>query len=651
MIAVSNNFKEAMKQPVKEIRAYLTGDNINIWDNNDLIQFKISADSGLCKTAMRKLEAKFYGEHNLLGKWIHAGFGVKLNDGNFEYLDYGSFLVTETTSIKDTGETTIVAYDRMIRSMTKYNKLNIEYPIGLYDYTVALCSMFGMQVANNSFAVHNNWQITQELWENIDGITYRDILQQICQVTCTTAIITNSDKIYFKPITSTNEILNYNNMFKLKLEPQYGEINSVVLSRTPQEDNIYMRNEDSIDLNGLTEWKIENNEIIDKDRDNAMTPIYNAMFGTKFYPFETSTEGLGWYEIADNFDIINNTGDVFNTTLFNFSITVNGAINEILKTNAETKTQTQYQYATTIEKRVKNTEIITNKQENYIKQLVSDMYEEDGIVNENFTKILQDLANILLAVQKSGGNNLIKNSVGFAGTTEWELDYDNEDTSIVNTLSSVELLQNGTSGGAFQLNGVKISQNIIVSSKDTYTFNCKVQKRAGFTGYVKVYNANDSTQKWERNFLQEEVLNFENITFENINITGNTLVVEMYGVEESNLTITDSMLNVGDLSSIWTQANGEILNTQVNINMNGVMVKSLQFEETGQYTVINPLEFSGYSNKNGVSTRVFTVNGDTTEVENLFIKNIFKLPPIKFVKNLSGQNRGVAIVADWSGIQ
>lgn len=205
----------------------------------------------------------------------------------------------------------------MIRSMTSYKPLNIEYPISLYDYTVALCNSFGMALYNNSFDVHNNWEVTQDLWKNIDGITYRDILQQIAQVTCTTVII-KEDKIYFKPLTNTGEELTYDNMFKLKLEPIYGEINSVVLSRTPQEDNIYMRDDESIELNGLTEWKIENNEIIDKDRDSAMTPIYNAMHGITYYPFETTTEGLGWYEIADNFDIINDIGDIFNTSLFNF---------------------------------------------------------------------------------------------------------------------------------------------------------------------------------------------------------------------------------------------------------------------------------------------------------------------------------------------
>lgn len=377
MIVVSNDFKMAMKQPIKELDAYIElSDNDKITSADDLVQIKISCDSGMCKTAMRKLEAKYLGEHNLLGQWVHVGYGVKLSTGTFEYLDYGSFLVTEITTAKDTGVTTLVGYDKMINAMKEYSPLDSGYPIDLYTYAQKLCKACDLELSNSSFSVHGDWQITQELWDNISGITYRDILVQIAQVTASTCIITNDNKVYFKQINNTGEQLTYDNMLKLKLEPLYGEINSVVLSRTPAEDNIYMRDEESIEINGLTEFKIENNEIIDKDRDNAMTPIYNALHGISYYPFETTTEGLGWYEIADSFDIVNDTGDVFSTALFNFSVTVDGGIKEILKTVAETKTQTQYQYATSIEKRVKSTEIITDKQNQKI-TLLSESVEEN----------------------------------------------------------------------------------------------------------------------------------------------------------------------------------------------------------------------------------------------------------------------------------
>ena len=647
MIAVSNDFKTAMTRPIKELDAYISGDNIDIRSDNDLIDFKISCEAGLCKTAMRKLEAKFTGSHNLLGQWISVGFGVKLPSGDFEYLDYGSFLVTEITNVKDTGVTTIVAYDRMIRSMTNYNELSITYPVGLYDYTVQLCASFGMAVYNNSFDVHNSWQINEDLWKNIDGITYRDILQQIAQVTCTTVII-KDDKIYFKPITQTNETLTYDNMFKLKLEPIYGEINSVVLARAPQEDNVYMRDETSIENNGLTEWRIENNEIIDKDRDNAITPIYNALHGISYYPFETSTEGLGWYEIGDNFDIVNDLEETFNTTLFNFSISIDGGIKETLKTVANTKTQTQYQYATTIAKRVKNTEIITNKQQQYIDALVSDMYEEDGIVHNNFTQIHQDINNIIQSVQNSGGANLIKNSVMFAydsngAPNDWEVT--GNGTLLIS--ASAEAMANGSlSGHVFVLNNKTAKQTVRVkastesdTNKVYYTFSTRIKKSATGSCYVKLYN------NIEEHLIEipiGESAFYKEYVIQGLLPKDEYYIVEFYGSADSDATFTDNMLAVGEYKSQWQQASGEVMNTQVNINLDGVLIKSSVY--LGDYTVMSPLEFAGYSSINGTITKVFSLNKDTTLVKKLQAEDEVKMVPIKIVPITTGSLQGWAFV-------
>lgn len=651
MIAVSNDFKTAMRQPVKELDAYIRIDeNDSITSADDLIQFKVSCDTGLCKTAMRKLEAKYLGDRNLLGQWVHVGFGVKLTGGTFEYLDYGSFLVTEITYTKDTGVTTITGYDKMIMSMKNYVKMSFEYPMSLYDYTQALCMAFGVNLGNESFDVHNNWQITQELWENIDGITFRDILVQIAQVTCTTCMIGNDDNIYFKPITETNETLTYDNMKKLKLEPVYGEINSVILSRTPQEDNIFMRDDESIATNGLTEWKIENNEIIDKDRDNAMTPIYEAMHGITYYPFETTTEGLGWYEIADNFDIINDTGDVFNTTLFNFSITIDGGIKETLKTVAETKTQTQYQYATTIAKRVKNTEIIVNKQEQYIENLVTDMYEEDGLIHENFTTVHQDIDNIINSVQNSGGNNLIKNSVMFAYDTDnnpnnWTV----EGAGTLNISSSAEALNSGSvSGHIFTLLNKKVSQRVTVKldtvdipadEKTYYTFSTKIKKDATGTCYVRLYNSNE---EYRIELGEGESSFYGDYEIKALLPKDTYYIIEFYGSADSNATFTDNMLAVGEYKTLWTQASGEIMNTQVNINLDGVLVKSSIY--LGDYTVMSPLEFAGYSKINGSVTKVFSLNKDTTLVKKLEAEDEIKMIPIKIVPVTTGDLQGWAFV-------
>ena len=635
-----------MKQPIKELDAYINTENESIKSADDLISFKVSCDTGMCKTAMKKLEAKIIGEHDLLGKWVNVGFGVRLEDRTFEYLDYGSFLITEITTTKDTGVTQVVGYDKMISAMTEYTPLEVTYPIGLYDYTVALCRVIGLEVANPSF-INNNWQITEDLWANISGITYRDILVQIAQATGSTCIIDSNNNICFKYITPTGEELTYDNMIKWKLEPIYGEINSVVLSRTPQEDNIYMKDDASIEVNGLTEFKIENNEIVDKNRDLAIIPIYNILRGIYYYPFETTTEGLGWYEIGDSFNVINDLGTAYKCVLFNFSITIDGGIKEILKTTAETKTQTQYQYATPMGKRVKNTEIIVNKQEQYIEQLVTDMYNEEGMVHENFTRVYQDIDNIVNAVQHTGGNNLLKNSVMFAYDTEGnpnEWTVSGSGTLLIQ--ASAEAMSNGSlSGHTFTLNNKTVSQRVYVKANDGsseptyYTFSTKIKKNTTGSCYVKIYNNNEeyviSIPSGESAFYKEYELKA-------LLPTNNYYDIEFYGSADSDATFTDNMFATGEYKTQWQQASGEIMNTQVNINLDGVLVKSSVY--AGDYTIMSPLEFAGYSNINGVVTKVFTINKDTTEVEKLKAKNGITMSPIKIVPVTTGSLLGWAFV-------
>ena len=564
MIAVSNDFKTAMKKPIKELSAYIKLDENNkITSADDLISFKISCDASLCKTGMRKLEARCIGEHNLLDQWLHVGFGVKLPDGTFEYLDYGSFLVTEITTVKDTGITTIIGYDKMISSMKEYTPLTVDYPINLYDYTKQLCSACGLTLGNDSFSTHGSWQVEEELWENISGITYRDIFVQIAQVTASTCMIGTDDKVYFKKINNTEETLTYANMKTLKLEPKYGEINSVVLSRTPQEDNIYMQDDVSIEENGLTEFKIENNEIIDKDRDSAMTPIYNALHGISYYPFETTTEGLGWYEIADNFDIINDTNDTFNTTLFNFSIQIDGGIKETLKTVANTKTQTQYQYATTIAKRLKNTEIIVDKQGQYIEQIVSDTKEN----SEQISQVKQDIDSIQNLFQITGGSNDIKNSTGLFESNYWTNSESGEfergyDVNLVG--STVSNSKIGIKNGKTQTNSDNIV-NLMVGELRTLSF--KLTNQANTTTKIKLIG-NDT--------LVDETISEEcelkEFNYQYYPDTPNlTLIIESISDHDGWTYVSDLMSNAGDKRN-WEPARDEIVGTVLKLSQLGLTV-------------------------------------------------------------------------------
>jgi hypothetical protein len=377
MIAVSNSFKEEMKKPIKEIDGYILLDNnTEIRNDGDLVSFKISVESSLCRTAMKKLEATIIGNYNLVGKWIKVFYGVKVGTA-FEYIDAGSFFVKEVSKKEDSDIMTIIAYDKMINTMIPYEPLSVTYPTTMFEFTQAIAMKCNLILKNTSL-INGNLPIAKELYSEINGITYRDILVQIAEASASTCII-SEDTLYFKEITDTNEEITYDNLFNLKLKPKYGEINSVVLARTPQEDNLYLKDNASIEANGLTEFKIENNLIMDTQRQVAIIPIFNKLKGTYFYPFEINTEGLGWYEVGDKINLRHENGDLMPIVVFDYSITIDGSIKESLSAKELDKTTTQYQYATKTEKRIKQTELIVDKQEGKINAVVNELgaYDEE----------------------------------------------------------------------------------------------------------------------------------------------------------------------------------------------------------------------------------------------------------------------------------
>ena len=94
--------------------------------------------------------------------------------------------------------------------------------------------------------------------------------------------------------------------------------------------------------------------------------------------------------------------------------------------------------------------------------------------------------------------------------------------------------------------------------------------------------------------------------------------------ELAEATISGVMLNLGSFQLQWTSHSTEIYNTNVRVDINGVQVMG---NRNGKRTVINTEEFAGYEN----NEKVFTVNGDTTEVKKLKAEKQFAMAPITII--------------------
>lgn len=401
---------------------------------------------------------------------------------------------------------------------------------------------------------------------------------------------------------------------------------------------------------GLTEIKIINNEIIDKRREDVATEIFPYFEGTEYYPFEADTIGFGWYEVGDKILITDDEAVEREVRVMGVKLLVDGSIKETIWSAEPNKTQTNYARAGGLDKRIKNTEIIVDKQQQEIVSVVSDLATLDGVVNENFTQITQDIDGITQAVQVAGGINLLRNSA-FYQTDENDLPtmWNITGTGTINVQTSSEAVSKGSvSGNVVTLIGTVAQQNVSVvadsseipeENKTYYSFKVLVKKGTLGEATVRVFNDNE---EYIETIVEGVSSDYDEVTFEALLPTQGWYTVELTGDADSDATFTDAMFSVGKYPSAWQQANGEILNTNVNINENGIIVKSSVF--AGDYTAITPLEFSGYSKVGGTVIKAFTLNKDQTEVSKLFAENEISMPPIKIVPITTGSMTGWAFV-------
>ena len=307
MINVTDKFKQAMKEPVKMVTASLVlDDNTVITGQDKLIKITIDSSGHLFGTATSVINIELFGtNYNLVDHTFSVVAKTLIDAVNdtWEEANLGLFYVEESTADFEKKTTKIKGYDLMGKlAKTPYNSGTIQFPCTVKELINQLAGRFDFVVDTNLDNLPNiTYQIPEDLYAKISNCTYRDFLGEIAGATATIAVF-NGKTLSFrdsKKKPDEDEIWTYDNLKTLKYKPKYGPVDSLVLARTPQEDNVAVADNASVANNGRTEVKLANNEILDDDRRKLITPIFNSVKDFSHHPFEAETTGFGWYKPGD----------------------------------------------------------------------------------------------------------------------------------------------------------------------------------------------------------------------------------------------------------------------------------------------------------------------------------------------------------------
>lgn len=251
-----------------------------------------------------------------------------------------------------------------------------------------------------------------------------------------------------------------------------------------------------------------------------------------------------------------------------------------------------------------------NQADAKITQLVQETTEHE----EKLTQAVQDVQKFKYSVNNSGGNNLIKNSVGWANLDFWEVE---EDSNIV-TNKSDEIVKNSLSKSAFQLNNGIMKQSFEVELNKSYSVGFKIKKPTIGSGYVQIIG---DTVLHVFNFETGTAIDYESY---NYTFTANTQVITVEIYSDCGMIITDLIANTGDILSQWQPYAQELYALGVQIDSNGIKTYDNISE---QEVLLTPTGLTGkYKDK-----EVFKLNGDITETEKISAREEIDMNPIKII--------------------
>lgn len=312
----------------------------------------------------------------------------------FEYIDLGNYIVSKDAEYNaDTMSYSHTCYDKMLSSMKDYEDMKITFPIKVKDYIKKLCDYIGLTFAsyNDNFA-NCDKELTADYYTGYD-YTFRDVLDELAQVTASTICINSNDELEIRYIPKKSAIELNEDYFKdtnVTFDNLYGPINSIVLSRSGESDNIYLQDEESIENNGLCELKIIDNQIMNyNDRSDYLPAILEKLNGLTYCTNNFDSRGICFLDLCDRYTA-NVHGKLYDCVLFNDEIKITQGLEETIYTEMPTETKTDYTKADKTDQKINKAYIIMDKVNKKLESVISEVDE----TSKKITKIEQTVDSI-----------------------------------------------------------------------------------------------------------------------------------------------------------------------------------------------------------------------------------------------------------------
>ena len=354
---------------------YYDNDNKIEITHDDIDSIKLYFNAVLSGSTMLGLTVT--SKVKLPNKAIYFQNTVSFNDTTATNT-YGPFYLKEEPELNADSKTyEYIMYDGFLNAMTDYQPIMINYPCTVLEFLKQLCTECGY-TTNITSLPNGSRIIKKDIYADIN-FTYRDVFDDIGQATATLFRCNNNQvekcSLGTSTITVDDDLLKNQN---ISLGEHFGPINSVVLSRSSESDNIYKRDET---LTSWNEYKIVDNQLMNNnDRSDYLNELYDVLYGIEYDIFDLELVGYGGFNPLDKIEIVTNNTS-YHSYVLNNEIEFSQGVAECIYTEMPEESTTDYKAASTTDKKINQTWIIANKNTQQIEQVIQTQTSQSEMIN------------------------------------------------------------------------------------------------------------------------------------------------------------------------------------------------------------------------------------------------------------------------------
>ena len=541
---------------------------------------------------------------------------IKYMSNDYAYLIIDKFTYDENGSIPKVKLTLV---DKMMKANFNYDASGLV-PCTVKDILLDICSKMGVELGTTTF---DNEDVYVDYYDNT--LLGRDYISYISELAGGFARIENDGKLYIRYFNNSDAKSIMSDLCEKIIVGQKHKVERVVFDNglvkfeTSQDEtletlylnpvNLYINNEDEFNkvVSHILNFEYYNldtgstyimpntlcGDVLKLEYDNV---IYYTIQNTPTLKFlgvwqgsyvlnlestnqsETKVSGLNTQ--VKTIRIKQNRDENILSIAVEDIRTQKETINNDLYNKISANTTLIQQTANEITQRV--TEVQGELQGN-IDGVSNDLTDAtntlNGLIQENTSLIQQLATSIISTIRTTGGNNLIRNSVGYSETDFWEV----SGTGVVTTNQDDSM---SLSGSEFVLTGdVVLSQSYNTPVGVSYSVSGKIKHKANGTAdtikieivgqggnVIEVLNTNEVFEEWHDFALEEPYIATIQSPILRITCSANDI-----------LEITDLIIALGENQS-WSGYFDEVYGKEHKLDRNGLRLSNLASNNASKTT-------------------------------------------------------------------